>query len=333
MKRFIAHSAAILFVVIHGAALFAPFLCPYNPIIQRREFSYAPPARIHWIDSYGRLHLRPFVYSSAGGAEGRVHPLRFFVRGYPYRLLGVFPCTRHLVGVDSGAVLFLLGADVYGRDQLSRLLEGSRISLAAAWSAAMLSLALGTIAGAIAGYYGGWTDDLMMRAAEVSMSVPWIYLLLAGRAFLPLNIPPGAGYLLIAGLVGVLGWARPARLIRGVVLAARERSYVIAARGFGATIPYLLRVHVLPETLPVVITQTMLLVPYYIMAEVTLSFLGLGIDEPAPSWGNLLAGMQHYYVLSAYWWMLIPAAAPVFLCYCCFSIGDALLARRKPAPF
>jgi peptide/nickel transport system permease protein len=164
------------------------------------------------------------------------------------------------------------------------------------------------------------------------MSVPWLYLLLAGRAFLPLNLPAAAGYLLIAGLIGMLGWARPARLIRGLVLAVREQGYVTAARGFGSTTTYLLRVHILPDTLAVAITQAMLLLPHYIMAEVTLSFLGLGIDEPAPSWGNLLAGIQQYYVLSAYWWMLIPAIAPVLVCYCCFSIGDALLARRKPTP-
>jgi peptide/nickel transport system permease protein len=117
-----------------------------------------------------------------------------------------------------------------------------------------------------------------------------------------------------------------------VVLAVREQGYVMAARGFGAAAPYLLRVHILPDTLSVAITQAMLLLPNYIMAEVTLSFLGLGIDEPAPSWGNLLAAVQHYYILSAYWWMLIPAVAPVLVCYCCFSIGDTLLARRKPTP-
>ena len=284
------------------------------------------------MDRSGGFHWRPFVYSSAVESEGRAYPIRFFVRGYPYRFFGVLPCERHIIGVDSGAVLFLLGSDLYGRDQLSRLLQGSRISLAAAWAAAALSLALGTISGAAAGYHGGWTDDLLMRAGEICMSVPWLYLLLAGRAFLPLNIPPGAGYLVIAGLVGVLGWARPARLIRGVVLAGREQGYVIAARGFGATTGYLLRVHILPDALSVAITQAMLLLPHYIMAEVTLSFLGLGIDEPASSWGNLLAAVQHYYVLSTYWWMLLPAIAPILVCYCCFSIGDTLPGRRKPMP-
>ena len=332
MKLLKMRSAAILLAFIHGTALFAPFLSPYNPNAQQRDFSYAPPTPIHWIDRSGRFHLRPFVYSSVRESESRLYPIRFFVHGHPYQFLDLFACTRHVIGVDSGAVIFVLGTDLYGRDQLSRLLQGSRISLAAAWAAAALSLTLGTISGAIAGYRGGWIDDLLMRGGEICISVPWLYLLLAGRAFLPLNLPTGVGYLLIAALIGVLGWARPARLIRGVVLAAREQGYVMAARGFGATTPYLLRVHILPDALSVTITQAMLLLPHYIMAEVTLSFLGLGIDEPASSWGNLLASIQHYYVLTAYWWMLIPAIAPVLVCYCCFSLGDTLLARRKPTP-
>ncbi|HEY7389741.1 MAG TPA: hypothetical protein VH640_14590, partial [Bryobacteraceae bacterium] len=167
MRQLRTYSAAILLVLIHGVALFAPFLSPYDPVAQHRDFSYAPPTRIHWIDRSGGFHLRPFVYSSAAGGDNRPYPIRFFVRGYPYRLLGVFPCTRHIIGVDSGATMFLLGADLYGRDQLSRLLEGSQISLGAAWAAAALSLALGLISGAIAGFQGGWTDDLIMRAGEI----------------------------------------------------------------------------------------------------------------------------------------------------------------------
>jgi peptide/nickel transport system permease protein len=320
----------ILLLVVHGAALFAPFLSPFDPVAQHRDSSYAPPTRIHWIDPGGRFHWRPFVYGPDGPLHP--HPIHFFVRGFPYRLFGVIPADRHMVGVESGGRLFLLGADIYGRDQLSRLLEGGRISLVAAWSAALLSVSLGTLSGAVAGWYGGWLDELAMRAAEVCISVPWLYLLLAARAFLPLNLAPGTAYLIIAGLLGLLGWARPARLVRGVVLGVREQGYVMAARGFGAGAAYILRVHVLPDTMSVVITQAVLLIPQYIMAEVTLSYLGLGIDEPVPSWGNLIAAVQNYYVLSSYWWMLAPALAPVLVCLCCFSIADALLARRKPAP-
>jgi peptide/nickel transport system permease protein len=171
-----------------------------------------------------------------------------------------------------------------------------------------------------------------MRITEASLLLPWLYLLLAGRAFLPLSAQPLTSYLLLIGVVGCLGWARPARLIRGAALALRGRGYVVAARAFGASSVYLLRVHILPDLAVILVTQAALLVPQYMMAEVTLSFLGLGINEPTPSWGNLLADIQHYHVIVSYWWMLLPGIAPVAVSLCCFTIGDALLRRRRSVP-
>jgi len=186
--------------------------------------------------------------------------------------------------------------------------------------------------GALAGFRGGWLDDLIMRIGEASLALPWVYLLLAGRAFLPLDVPSSTGYFILIAVVGVLGWARPARLVRGLALSLSQRGYVIAARAFGASAAYLLRVHILPDTLTVLVTQAALLVPQYILAEVTLSFLGLGIDEPAPSWGNMLAGVQHFHVLSSYWWMLLPAFAPATVSLCCLAIADGFERRRRPVP-
>jgi peptide/nickel transport system permease protein len=309
----------------------ADFAAPYPFAAQQRDFAFVPPTRVHWVDHRGDFHLRPFAYQS--GAEGdREYPIHFFVRGYPYRFAGLFAADRHLFGVEAPGVLFLLGTDGFGRDQFSRLLAGSRISLTAGWLATILSLALGTALGSVAGFYGGWIDDLLMRIGEASLSLPWLYLLLAGRAFLPLDVPSPTDYFMLLAVVGVLGWARPARLVRGLVLSLRERGYVMAARAFGATGGYLLRVHILPDAISVLVTQAALLVPHYILAEVTLSFLGLGIDEPSPSWGNLLAGVQHYNVLALYWWMLLPALAPAAVSLCCFTIGDALLGRRRVVP-
>jgi peptide/nickel transport system permease protein len=171
-----------------------------------------------------------------------------------------------------------------------------------------------------------------MRLGEASLALPWLYLLLAGRALLPLDLAPGAGYMSLIAIVGLLAWARPARLVRGVALSSKERGYMVAARSFGASDVYLLRVHIIPDALSVAMTQALLLAPRYMMAEVTLSFLGLGVDEPVPSWGNMLAAAQHYYVLTAYWWMLLPAVPPAIVSLCCFSIGDRLLARRRPLP-
>jgi peptide/nickel transport system permease protein len=156
-----------------------------------------------------------------------------------------------------------------------------------------------------------------MRVAELFLALPWIYLLFAMRAFLPLAVPPLKAFLLVVVVIGAVGWARPARMVRGIVLSAKERNFVRAARGFGATGGYLLRRHILPETGSVVLTQAAVLVPQFVLAEMTLSFLGLGVPEPVPSWGNLLASLQHYNVLVSYWWMYLPALAmvPFFLGY------------------
>ena len=145
-------------------------------------------------------------------------------------------------------------------------------------------------------------------------------------------MPSSTGYFILITVVGILGWARPARLVRGLALSLRERGYVIAARAFGASGGYLLRVHILPDAFALLVTQAALLVPQYILAEVALSFLGLGIDEPSPSWGNMLAGVQHYHVLVSYWWMLLPGLAPAAVSLCCFTIGDVLLSRRGSVP-
>ena len=317
---------------IHVVALLADFTAPTYFATQQRQFAFEPPTHVHWIDQQGQFHLRPFVYRGEGAAGDRRYPVHFFVRGYPYRLAGLVPWDRHLFGVEAPGLLFPLGTDGFGRDQFSRLLAGSRISLTAGWLATVLSLAIGTTLGAISGFYGRWLDDLIMRIGEASLTLPWLYLLLAGRAFLPLDVPSSTGYFVLVTVVGILGWARPARLVRGLTLSLKERGYVLAARGFGASGSYLLRVHVLPDAVAVLVTQATLMVPQYILAEVTLSFLGLGIDEPSPSWGNMLAGVQHYHVLVSYWWMLLPGLAPAAVSLCCLTIGDALLARRASVP-
>jgi peptide/nickel transport system permease protein len=243
-------------------------------------------------------------------------PLKFFVNGTRYRLLGLLPSRLHLFGVD-GTRVFLLGSDGYGRDQFSRLLFGGQISLLAGLLGAGFTLIIGLSIGAVAGYYGGWRDDVLMRGADLFLALPWLYLLFALRAFLPLAVGPLEAFFLIIIVIGAVGWARPARLVRAVVLSVKERDFVRAARGFGATDTYLLRRHILPETASVLLTQAAILVPQYVLAEMTLSFLGLGVPEPVPTWGNLLSNLQQYSVLVSYWWLYLPALAmvPFFLGY------------------
>ncbi|MFI5110118.1 MAG: ABC transporter permease [Terriglobales bacterium] len=325
-------------VALHAAALFAGFLAPYDFATQNRSLAFVPPARLRFVDNSGRFRLRPFVYGARlhQGSfteyeeyRSREFPLRFFVLGEPYKIFGMWNARLHLFGIDEPGRILLMGSDGFGRDLFSRLLYGSRISLFAGLLAAVLSLGIGLFLGAFSGFYGGWLDDAIMRVSEVFLALPWVYLLLALRAFLPLRLNPAAAFFLLIGVIGFVGWARPARLVRGVVLSARERAFVLAARGFGASGPYLLRRHALPQTFGILLTQAALLVPQYILAEVTLSFLGLGVAEPVPSWGNMLADLQQYHVLASYWWMLIPgfALVPVFLGY--YALANLLHERVK----
>lgn len=323
----------VFLILLHILALFAGFFSPYNPAAQHRGLSFAPPTRLHFVDESGKFHLRPFAYGwrrAAGVTDvyqedrSRSYWIRFLVSGAPYTIVNVWPSRFHLFGVEEPGVVFLMGADDYGRDQFSRLLYGAQISLFAGPLAAALAIGIGLLLGAMAGYYGKWLDELLMGGAELFLSLPWLYLLLGVRAALPLNLSPRQAFLAIVGVLGILGWARPARLVRGVVLTAKEREYVTAARGFGASDLYLLRRHVLPQTRGVLLTQAVLLIPHYILAEVTMSFLGLGVNEPAASWGSMLASLQHYRVFVSYWWMWSPAflLLPVFGAY--YAIANLL---------
>ncbi len=324
-----------LLAVMHGVILLAGFFAPYNPEAQNRDTPFAPPVRLHFTDE-GGFHFRPSVYAWAPREDrpgeyredrGRAYAVRLFVPGEPYRIAGFLPSRLHLIGVEAPGQISLFGTDAYGRDLFSRTLYAGQISLLAGWLATAFALSMGALLGGIAGFFGGWTDEILMRVAELFLALPWLYLLFAVRAFLPLGISTAETFLLLIGVIGVVGWARPARLVRGVVLSARERDYVRAARGFGASNRYLLRRHILPQTYGVVRTQAALLIPQYILAEVTLSFLGLGVGEPVASWGTLLAALQQYHVLVSYWWMYLPGLVLVLFFWGYSALADALQER------
>jgi peptide/nickel transport system permease protein len=311
--------------LVHLASIGAGFFAPYEYSAQNRSMPFAPPTRLHMIDRQGVFHGTPFVCTWVLRQEqasyledcSRWFPIRFFVQGTPYSALGLFESRTHLFGVQEPGRAYLMGTDNYGRDQLSRFLYGGRISLLTGLLACAISLALGLLLGVSAGFYRGWVDDLIMGAAELSLSLPWLYLLFGARALLPLETGPTSTFLMIVGLVGVIGWARIARLVRGTVLSATEREYVLAARGFGASDARILRSHIFPQIRGLIITQAALLIPQYVLAEVTLSFLGLGVNEPAASWGSMLAMLQQYRVMTLYWWTLLPVLllVPTFLAY------------------
>lgn len=330
--------ALILLAAFHAMILFAGFFAPYDFATQNRETPFAAPTHLHFVDAQGKFHLRPFVYgdrvttgdvADAAANPNQTYGLEFIVRGAPYRIAGLITSRVHFFGVEEPGRVNLLGTDAYGRDQLSRFLFGGQISLLAGLLAAALSVSLGIIVGAVSGFYGGWIDETLMRGGELFLALPWLYLLFAVRAALPLHVGGWQVFLLLVAVIGLIGWARPARLIRGVVLSVKERNFVTAARGFGASDFYLLRRHVLPQTYGVVLTQMALLIPQYVLAEVTLTFLGLGVSEPMPSWGSQLSSLQQYFVLSSYWWMFLPALLliPLFLAF--YAAADALQERWK----
>jgi peptide/nickel transport system permease protein len=324
---------------LHLVLLFAGFFAPYDSTTQNRELPYAPPMRVHFKDSSG-FHLRPFVYAwksvaddnpSESYKEDRAHeyPVHLFISGPSYKLLGVYEAHAHLFGVKEPGKILLFGTDAYGRDELSRVLVGGQISVAAGITATFIALLAGSILGITAGYYGRWIDESLMGVTELFLSLPWLYFLLGVRAFLPLHLSTIRTFFLLTGVIGLIGWARPARLVRGIVLSSRNRNYVRAARGFGGSDFYLLRRHILPETFGLLLTQAALLVPRYIAAEVTLSFFGLGVNEPVPSWGNMLSTLQQYSVLVSYGWLLAPACALVVTSVIYSSLADVFHSRLK----
>jgi peptide/nickel transport system permease protein len=320
-----------LLIALHFIFLFCAFFAPYDEARQDRTAAFAPPTKLHLVNEKGNFSLRPSTCAwtesddhSGGYKEDCNHrfPIHFLIKG----------SRLHFFGVESPGRISLLGTDGLGRDQFSRFLFGARLSLFAGLLATALALVLGSIIGMVAGFYGSYVDSALMRLAELFLALPWLYLLIAVRAFLPLHLSPEQTFLLLVVLIGAIGWARPARIIRGIVLSGKERNFVLVARNLGARDTYLLRHHILPQVYGVVFTQAALLVPQYILAEITLSFLGLGVGEPAASLGNMLGVLQQYHVMTSYWWMFIPALSLIPLFWAYFVMANALQRRLKFFP-
>jgi len=315
---------AALYAVVLGAA----FLSPYDPAAQHRDRPLAPPTRLHFVDRDGRVHVRPFVYAD-GDARETPYPIRFFARARDDSgSIG----SRRLLTVDPPADIFLAGTDELGRDQFSRLLYGGRISLAAGLFAGALALTIGLVLGCLAGFVGRWMDAAIMATSDVFLALPWLYLLLAIRAALPLDVSPGRALASVVLVIGIAGWARPARLVRGVVLSARTRDYVTAAAASGASRTRMMLAHVLPEAFSVALTQASILVPQYTLAEITLSFFGLGVGEPTPSWGTMISAMLRQELSASHWWLAAPAAALVLVSLLYHAVADALHQRVPGLP-
>jgi peptide/nickel transport system permease protein len=328
-----------LLAAFYTLAALAPFVAPYPEEELDRARFYHPPQALHWRDAAGRFHLRPFVYATRPGSAAleyradpaRPCPLRLFVRGSRYRLLGLVPTERHLFGVDPPQRVNLLGTDPAGRDELSRLLGGARVSLTVGLVGIAISFALGLLLGGVAGYFGGWVDALIMRSTELLLSIPGLYLIIALRSAFPADLPSRQVYLAIVAILALLGWAALARVIRGMVLAIRRSDYVAAAEALGMGRLRIIVRHVLPNTLSYVLVAATLSVPGYILGEVFLSFLGVGVQEPAASWGNMLQQARSLTVLTDFPWLLYAPGMAVFLTVMAFNLlGDGLRDALDP---
>ena len=339
-KSQIAVIGAIVLIVLYTLALFAPFVAPYpQDEMDRQRFNH-PPMSLRWVDGAGGLHpwpfLHPTVLENAGRFtykedRSRIVPLRLFVAGTPYRLLGLIPSRIHLFGVDDPNRIYLFGTDRQGRDVLSRLLFGAQVSLTVGLVGITISFTLGLMLGGISGYFGGWVDNLIMRITELLLTIPGLYLLIALRAIFPSDMPSHYIYLSIVVILAFIGWAALARIIRGMVLSIRRLEYVAAAEALGVGRLRIIARHILPNTMSFVIVAATIAIPGYILGEVFLSFIGLGVQEPAASWGNMLAEARSIRVLTSYPWMLFAPGIAIFVTVLSFNfLGDGLRDALDP---
>ncbi|MBI5708952.1 MAG: ABC transporter permease [Candidatus Eisenbacteria bacterium] len=335
----LAVAGAALLAAFYAAALLAPFVAPYPQDEMDRMRFFHPPQRLHWRDGAGRVHLRPFVYATRAAEAGfeyreqrqRAVPLRFFVHGAPYRLLGVLRTDRHLFGAQPPARVYVMGTDAFGRDELSRLLFGAQVSLTVGILGIAISFTLGLLLGGVSGYFGGWVDTVIMRATELLLSIPGLYLIIALRAVFPSDLPSQQVYLAIVAILALIGWAALARIIRGMVLSIRRQDFVAAAEALGMGRLRIIARHILPNTLSFVVVAATIAIPGYILGEVFLSFLGVGVQEPAASWGNMLAQARSLRVLTSFPWLLYAPGTAIFLTVMAFNfLGDGLRDALDP---
>ena len=295
----------ILTAVVLGV-LAAPWLAPNPGDEQFRDYLYAPPMRVRVVDAGGAWHL-PFVYRwrLTDGV------LRTFDEDTSERLALTWLAGGRLVTLhpDTGQPLLLLGGDSLGRDILSRLLLGARTTLGVAVLAAFGALLLGVVIGGIAGYVGGVVDEMLMRLADLVMVLPAIYVVLALRAVLPLVLPTAAIFWMLVVLLGLVAWPFVARGVRALVAAERRREYVLAAVALGAGPLRIMVRHLIPATTGFLRVQVTLLLPAFILAEATLSYVGLGFAPPAASWGVMLQEASNIRAIADFPWLLSPAAA------------------------
>ncbi len=338
----LAVASGIVLLLLYASVLISEFLAPYNLHSRNIRHIHAPPQTLHLFHE-GEF-IGPFVYGYSRSLDlaqlkrvyvedpEKVYPLRFFCRGDSYRFWGLFEADLHLVcpADREGATLFLLGTDRLGRDVLSRIIYGARISLTVGLFGILISFALGIVIGGLAGYCGGWVDSLSQRIIEIVRSFPELPLWMALSAALPVTWSPVLVFFGITVILGLLDWTGLARAVRSKLLALREEDFCTAAQLMGARPGRIIGRHLLPGFASHIIASATLSIPSMILGETALSYLGLGLRPPVTSWGVLLTEAQNMNVVVLYPWLMLPVV-PVVVTVLAFNfLGDGLRDAADP---
>ena len=340
-KNRLAFMGMFVLAILYFMALFAGVLAPYDAVERFGGLEMAPPTKVHWRDEEGNWH-RPFIYrfdfrvnmetlrrEFVANTE-EIYPIRFFVKGEPHKLMGAFTVKWRLLGTHEDAPLLLFGADHLGRDLFSRTLHGSSISMFIGLTGVILTFFLGISLGGIAGYLGGVADEIIMRIVDFMASIPSIPLWMSLAAAIPRDWPIIQTYFAITVILSVISWGGLARVVRGKLLSLREEDFVMAAQLCGSTPSRLIFVHLIPNFTSYLLVNITLAIPGNILGETALSFLGLGIQPPAVSWGTLLQDAQNLTVVAQRPWQLIPGAFVVITVLMYNFIGDGLRDAADP---
>ena len=338
----LAVASGVVLLALYASVLVSEALAPYGLSSRNIHHIHAPPQTVHFFHEGD--FVGPFVYGYTRSLDlaqlkrvyvedpSRVYRLRFFCRGDAYRFWGLFEADFHLVcpADEEGATLFLLGTDRLGRDVLSRMIYGARISLTVGLFGILISFTLGVVIGGLAGYYGGWVDGLSQRLIEIVRSFPELPLWMALSAALPVTWPPVLIYFGITVILGLLDWTGLARAVRSRLLAMREEDFCTAAQLMGASPRRIIARHLLPGFASHLIASATLSIPAMILGETALSYLGLGLRPPITSWGVLLTEAQNMNVVALYPWLMLPVL-PVVVTVLAFNfLGDGLRDAADP---